>query len=272
MKPATAFPRVSKLLPQHESLLRDPAISFRILVVFLSLCMVATEALMGIQGTEKTFFEQLFQGCLGNQSRIEFRAINHRTETVEQQFLKSPEQLLYAAGKQRSGWDHYFGIHPRDGADGSARGVSFVTCVWADVDWKNFPGGKDDAIRQIQEFPIPPTVVTDSGHGFHVYWFLKEPEALDDPEYFKRTVKGVQRAVGSDAVEDLPRVLRVPGTLNYKNSDQPVPCRIIFSNYTRRYTVSGFELFASDDGGSNADPAHPISEVCGIHLTGLNVG
>lgn len=233
----------------------------RKLVGFLSVSLLATGVLMGIQDREATFFHTLFGGCLSEHRRIEFRAINHQTEKVEQRFFASPESFLVAAMKQRPDWDHYFGIHPRDRENGSADAISFVTCLWADVDWKNFPGGKDDAIRQIQEFPISPTVVTDSGHGFHVYWLLKEPEPLEDPEYFRRIVRGVQQAVGSDPVDDLARVLRVPGTLNCKDPTNLVPCRSIFSDYNRRYTVSAFDLFASDDSASQSQPAHPLDEV-----------
>ena len=49
--------------------------------------------------------------------------------------------------------------------------------------------------------------------------------------------------------------------MNYKDPTNPVPCRIIFSDYTRRYTVSAFELFASDDSTSQSQPSHPIDEV-----------
>ncbi len=206
-----------------------------------------------------TFFENLFPDWRDNW-KIELRLINHRNQKVIQKFFASLEEFLGAAEEQNRSFGHYFGIHPRDGEDGSAEAVSFVTCIWADLDWNNFSGGRDEAIQRIKEFPIPPTVVTESGHGFHVYWFLKEPEPLEDPGYFRRIVRGVQQAVGSDAVDDLARVLRVPGTLNYKDPANPVPCRIIFSDYTRRYTVSAFELFASDNGISQTGSSPPIDK------------
>ncbi len=166
----------------------------KMLFGFLSVFLLTAEILIGIHDTEATFFRELFQGCLSEHRRIEFRAINNRTDAVEQKFLRSlDEDFLSANNEQRSGWDHYFGIHPRDRNGGSAEAVSFVTCIWADVDWKNFPGGRDEAIQQIRNFVVPPSVVTDSGHGYHVYWFLKEPEPLEDPQCFGRSSGGSSR-------------------------------------------------------------------------------
>ena len=190
------------------------------------------------------FYSNLFGDCLQDGRFIEFRRINRHEEKVRQEFFPSVEGLLNAARKQEPLWDYYFGIHPRDSKNGTSEAVKCVTCIWADCDWKNFEGGRAGAIKQIHSFPLRPTVVVESGNGFHLYWLLKEPEESEDLEGFRLIVKGVQEILGSDAVSDLPRILRIPGTLNYKDPKKILPCKIIFSDYTRRYVISDFEPFA----------------------------
>ncbi|MDA2931165.1 DUF3987 domain-containing protein, partial [Acidobacteria bacterium AH-259-O06] len=194
---------------------------------------------------EADFFEALFGDCLEEGGRfIELRIVNRDEKKARQEFFSSVEGLLEAAREQEPLWDYYFGVHPRDSRNGTSEAVKCVTCIWADCDWKNFEGGQKEAIERIQNFPLRPTVVVRSGHGYHPYWLLKEPEEIEDLEGFRLIVKGAQKILGSDPVSDLPRILRIPGTLNYKDPKKSLPCKIIFSDYTRRYVISDFEPFA----------------------------
>ena len=192
---------------------------------------------------EHEFFRTLFGDCLG-QRYIELRCINRHDDLRRQLFFSSIDAFLNTALVQASRWDHYFGIHPRDSENGTSEAVSCVTCIAGDVDFKNFNGSEQQTVEQIQGFPLPPTVVNRSGHGFQPFWLLKEPEELDDPGEFRQIVKGVHRLIGSDPVDDPPRVLRVPGTQNYKNLESVVHCKVVFSDYSRRYIISDFEEFA----------------------------
>ncbi len=139
------------------------------------------------------FFFKLFGDCLEDGRFIEFRLINRHENKARQEFFPSVEGLLEAARKQEPLWDYYFGVHPRDSKNGTSEAVKCVTCIWADCDWKNFEGGREGAIKRIQNFPLRPTVVVESGNGFHLYWLLKEPEESEDLEGFRLIVKGVQK-------------------------------------------------------------------------------
>ncbi len=196
-----------------------------------------------MKGKEFIFFKELF-GEMANGLRIELRLINRHEDKVKRLFFSSVEEFIVATKRQEPRWDHYFGVNPRLGEKGTNDAVRVVTCVWADVDFKNFGGSKEATMKAIQKFPLPPTVVISTGHGFQPYWLLKEPEQLDDREGFQAAVRGVQDRLHSDPVADLARVLRVPGTLNYKEKQKIVPCEIIFSDYSRRYVLSDFEPFA----------------------------
>jgi hypothetical protein len=91
-----------------------------------------------------------------------------------------------------------------------------VNLLWADL---------DDGRHLLDAYPISPTLLVESSPGrFHAYWLLDEPVDLTDQDArhsFLSTLKNVQAAVGSDHVSDLARVLRMPGTLNWKRPGDP---------------------------------------------------
>lgn len=122
---------------------------------------------------------------------------------------------------------------------------------WADIDIAdaashakaNLPPDIPSALSLIPE-NLPPSVVVSSGHGLHVYWLLDEPITITDEN--RQDVMAAARKVQQllrnrasrqgwyiDPVADLSRVLRVPGTYNYKGD--PVQCEVIDASYDLRY-------------------------------------
>lgn len=87
------------------------------------------------------------------------------------------------------------------------------------------PEAKAEAAKKIQAWKIPPSCVVDSGGGYHVYIWLKSPLMLDTPEARKRASDlqwaFAQWAGGDTSVNDLARVLRIPGTTNHKSKYAP---------------------------------------------------
>lgn len=186
-----------------------------------------------------SFFNELFQDSLDSHF-IESRVI--QGAAVKQSWFKDLGEFLAASLDQPEGSGMYYGIHPRDSKNGSGQAISFVTCLHADLDFKGFKGGPDEVQARLKSFQFPATVVVSSGNGLHAYWFLKEPEELEDKDLFERIQAGLQRHLGADKTHDLARILRIPGTKNYKNGDVK-DCEIIFSDYSRRYTVEDFAVF-----------------------------
>ncbi len=101
-------------------------------------------------------------------------------------------------------------------------------------------------MKQIDEFianpalmPFKFTMITGSGNGRHTWLVFKEPFAIEDKEDFdkiKDTFRGFNGYVNKqalraggwrvDAIHDLSRVMRVPGTLNVK-TDPPVMAEML---------------------------------------------
>ena len=96
-----------------------------------------------------------------------------------------------------------------------------VRAVWCDLDAKDrAPGVEID----LQQLALPPTIVTRSGHGMHLYWLLAVPSReLDRAEALLKSIAFHLKDWGADAnATDLARVLRLPGTLNLKDPENPV--------------------------------------------------
>ena len=137
------------------------------------------------------------------------------------------------------------------GLRGGAADCAHITCLWVDIDVagpnhkgdKNYPD--DETARAlIKEFPIAPTIVVRTGGGYHAYWLLDEPiEASDASTLLARwgaTWAAWAKSHGHDVdnVFDLPRVLRVPGTLNLKDESAPAEVRVVLVELSRRYGFS----------------------------------
>lgn len=82
------------------------------------------------------------------------------------------------------------------------------------------PEAKAEAAKKIQAWKIPPSCVTDSGGGYHVYIYLRSP-LTDTQRAADLQWAFAQWAGGDTSVNDLARVLRIPGTTNFKAKYAP---------------------------------------------------
>lgn len=125
----------------------------------------------------------------------------------------------------------------REPGQGSSRGgyktVTSIPGFWADIDIGTAghkpaalpnPETVEEALSIIEGLPEP-TAVVHSGGGLQVWWKFDEPWVFDDPkdaqiasEDWQRLLvqRGASRGYHVDAVGDLPRILRLPGTANHK--------------------------------------------------------
>jgi hypothetical protein len=111
--------------------------------------------------------------------------------------------------------------------------------IWADLDFaiaghkkKNLPPDRDCLDLLLGELPLKPSVIVDTGGGYHVWWLFKEPLIFEDNdtrltaaavvEGWQRLIERTSRRHGwaVDQTFDLARVLRIPGTKNHKHGNQ----------------------------------------------------
>lgn len=161
------------------------------------------------------------------QGFAEFRAL--RPGGASRWFVSLPwdGQKLRAAvqavqERSAAGFDVYVGVLPRIREAGDTDAIEASGWLWADLDEKNM------GAEEIAQVCASADMVVCSGHGRHVYWRMDEVLPLPQEKQrlaFQKALRRFQRLHAgpqTDNVADLPRILRVPGTLNYKGS-VPVP-------------------------------------------------
>ena len=129
---------------------------------------------------------------------------------------------------------------------GTAATVGALTGMWADIDVAGpahakatLPPTDTDALALLDECPLSPTVLVHSGHGLQAWWCFREPWVFDgDDEHeeaatlarrWQATLQNIAARHGwtIDAAANLDRVLRVPGTTNWKIPGAPLPVRLL---------------------------------------------
>lgn len=123
--------------------------------------------------------------------------------------------------------------------------VQAINCFFGEFDVKDY-GNKDAILTHLRQLPLYPSVIVDSGGGFHCYWLLRNTVLVDDSN--RNTVRDIQAAwvkvIKSDGdAKDLARVLRVPGTKNLKPAYAPdfPTVTIIHEDYTSLYDDQQFD-------------------------------
>lgn len=107
---------------------------------------------------------------------------------------------------------------PVDGSD-----IDKFETVFVDFDLKSKTYlSKDAFIEALGASNAPdPSSLVDSGNGIHVYWKVKDLDALS----FLRLQRRLCRMLGTDeAVCKIYQLMRLPGTLNTKNEGALKPC------------------------------------------------
>ena len=148
-------------------------------------------------------------------------------------------RTAYKAATSGSGLDVYVGVAQRRPRGGMAHDVVSVTALWAELDGSVSKKGhgcqsKDEAWSRLQALELAsPSIIVDSGGGFHAYLLLDQPITGDDLRQvplwnarFRELLKN-ETGYAGDNVGDLPRILRLPGTSNLKIQGDTRPVRLV---------------------------------------------
>jgi hypothetical protein len=76
-----------------------------------------------------------------------------------------------------------------------------------------------------------PSILVASGHGLHAYWLSDRTLTVEEWQPYADALKTAARnknlKIDASVTGDAARVLRVPGTTNYKKPDAPKPVRLL---------------------------------------------
>ena len=196
-------------------------------------------------------FGNFFQS---NKGYIEIRSIYSNRRTT-QEFYSNIESMPLnhlLTSRLSDKRNIFFGVAPRKQRGGKEQDVAYVNSLWSDLD-------TPEAQEKIKIFHLKPSVIIDSGHGLHTYWFLKEP--VHATQEFKDILRGLQKAIGADHTHDLSRIMRLPGTWNLKDPNNPVRCKILEINDTR-YNLEDFYQYKTSEEPSEG--VHLVSKAFNI--------
>jgi hypothetical protein len=123
------------------------------------------------------------------------------------------------------GYDVYVGVCPRVAPEGPGRklgkdAIEQVGAMWVDLDAK-VPGSSEELLDGCD-------IVVSTGNGWHGYKVAPSPARVSstrDRTAIETKVRSFANSIltGTDNVSNVDRILRVPGTINYKDPDNPKP-------------------------------------------------
>jgi len=191
-------------------------------------------------------FEPAFNSGYGN---IEIRTFKPATQSFFQSETEAAERSYNLCNQ---GIDVYFGVNPRIGNGGKKENVHYLSLFHAEIDY-GITGHKkqsahesyEEALNTIETFHPEPTIIIHSGGGFHCYWVLSNPVKVSDIGI--SVIESINRNLllklgGDPGTHNIDRVLRIPGTFNFKIPDNPRPVSLI-ANTHQRYDYGDFGGF-----------------------------
>ena len=161
---------------------------------------------------------------------------------------------ITAVQKSDEGYNVFFGVSltnkpfPENRRAG-VKDINLQLGIWIDIDvqggthiGEKYPPSREVAMSFL---PLKPTIVANSGYGIHAYYLFSQALVIGEhnrdeaTERNRKFIEIVRSNAGNfkesvDSVQDLSRILRMPGTFNYKiEDDKPPICWVIQDNFVK---------------------------------------
>jgi len=195
------------------------------------MALPATDAVQAI-----SFLRHLFKPY--TDGFIEIRPLSKHKPHANRTTYRLPECLKGEAGQALSqhiislamrGYDVYVGVCPRVAPEGPGRklgkdAIEQVGAMWVDLDAK-VPGSSQGLLDSCD-------IVISTGNGWHGYKVAPKPARVSsarDRVNIEAKIRSFANTllVGTDNVSNVDRILRVPGTINWKDQDNPKPVQML---------------------------------------------
>jgi hypothetical protein len=187
---------------------------------------------------------------------LELRCIHPETGEVKVFWTqpgnqKQRESMLEQADKlNHERFGVYFAPCLRREKKGSAASAALVPALWVDVDCDGDPNKRDKGLAKLREFEPAPSIIVDSGGGWHGYWLLDDPFLLNSHEDKQRIAKilhGLFTVLDGDEayVKSVASVMRLPESINTKPQRDNAPVQVVDWQPERRYPLDTFAWLES---------------------------
>jgi len=171
--------------------------------------------------------------------------------TPKQQFVGTLDEVDGLVDRLvDDGFDAYYGCAKFETDEGrTAKNAKWFKSFWLDLDCGEGKPYADQAqaLTGLRDFcknlGFGKPIIVNSGRGIHAYWALKEVIGYNE---WKPVAEGLKKLCAANnlhadpaVTSDAARILRVPGTLNFKNPSEPYSVEI--SSFSEPYLFEEFK-------------------------------
>jgi hypothetical protein len=180
------------------------------------------------------FLSWLYSYCEIGNINLRFLGGNFpQNEFLPLSSLTDDPSLIDAILRDHRGLHSYFGVALRNGSNGSKEAITQIPALWIDLD--------GSPLERVAESPLSPSAVIETSPGkYHCYWKLREPADRSEIPAVEDLLRRLSFFFKADpAACDASRILRIPGTSNFKTSPSH-PVRVIIHG-TQEWNLQDFE-------------------------------
>jgi hypothetical protein len=163
---------------------------------------------------------------------IEMTALKPRRKPEKFYHVNAQFCAEWALEKNTAKYSVFVNVNPRKAMAAFDSDVAYTTALALDLQPEKVD--IDGVIARIGSFGIPPTALANSGHGAHGYLKLTEP---CDPILARTVATRLCTATGSDPIFNPARIMRLPGSVNWKSVSEPRLCFLVDLQPQRLYTL-----------------------------------
>lgn len=202
------------------------------------------------------FFDAVWSNTEGVRCVVSGKEMRHEFFTDNESALQAIERLK---GENKN---VFFGVSLFKSDERKTGNVSTTRAIWIDVDTgenKTYSTVEDaDAAIKgfLEKSGMPQPVIVHSGNGRHLYWIFRETPSNVEWQTMARQLNALFEPLGLKAdriTTDAVRIMRVPGSFNFKDASNPKEC-VILSNKIATYNVA--EIKSVLDAASSQIPSN----------------
>jgi len=179
------------------------------------------------------------------------------------------EKIANEVNRQAKGTGCFVGIALRSNNNGTKNGIYLIPGLWMDHDNVNA-----EVEEKIKNFPLQPSITIQSSFPYkrQFYWIFKEPADKSEIERIETINRNLAKYLDGDpGACDASRVLRIPGSLNYKYGE-PIPCQLIENNPGLQYSLEDFEAILPQEDKVQEKQITPFKDKKELILNGVSEG
>ena len=153
--------------------------------------------------------------------------------------------LEQAKKLNEQGYGIYYAPCLRSEQKGNESTSRLLPALWIDIDCDDDDQQRKQGLNKLKTFDPAPSIILNSGGGWHGYWLLNEPFMLETDEHKNKVsaiLKGLFTALDGDEgyVKSVASIMRLPSTHNTKPERDNACVQITEWHPDRRYSLSEF--------------------------------